>query len=579
MVTMKPATSEHRLRTPGKTSASAQAAASRRSRKTFRPGLGRFPGSARSQMIALLLIVGVALAVFSGCHLLHPKPVLPGRLIPVSLSGPLTLNRAFQRSLANVEVVQANVAIRTATVGRFEALKSFIPMSNLPQLFAGFNQFGGTGQRIIFPDVTDGAPLAARPGLEYASLNRINMFFPIDPAGQIAALPLAEEGIRAKELMEQMIRRSQAVLAAQRFFEAKQVPYGLKTAGLGVEYARENLTVVTDRFSEKQAFDLEVTEAKVGVHRAETLEASLEKEFAIRQQQLGVVLHTSRLLTPQDEGPLPIQPDSEYEFILNDPDLVDLSLIPDFPVSRNDAVARAKQQRFEVKIMEVGLRAARIQDEKDLLSLFGVGKTPVGLGFKNAGAANEGVAFGAIFGAEYDVPLVEIGLWADLKKSRLDVVRSQLDLENALVEVAADAGDSWDRWEFAEKEWRLREHEYELQQEALARQKQLLAEKQAIEVDVLAAEVALSQADTNRWTSWYNLQLARLDVLRSIELLLDYIDKSQAGTHGGPSPLNPNSGETELSSESMIAPPVLPTLAPELPETLPEVPPLPEPRP
>lgn len=534
--------------------------------------LSGFYCKAIARMVAAVATIGVVLGVTSGCHLLHPPVMLPGRARPVSLSGPLTLQGAFERSLANVEVVRANVAVRTATVGRFEALKSFVPMSNLPQLFAGFNQFGGTGQRIIFPDVTDGAPLAARPGLGYAQLSRLNMFFPIDPAGQIAALPLAEEGIRAKELMEQMIRRSQAVLAAQRFFEAKQVPYGLKTAELGVEFAKENLNVVEDRFSEKQAFDLEVTEAKVGVHQAETLEASLEKEFAIRQQQLGVVLHTSRLLVSQDEGPLPIQPKSRYDFVLNDPDLVDLSLIPDFPASRDEAVSRAKQQRFEVKIMEVGLRAARIQDEKDLLSLLGVGKTPVGLGFKNAGAANEGIAFGAIFGAEYDVPLVEIGLWADLKKSRLDVVRSQLDLENALIEVAADAGDSWDRWEFAEKEWRLREHEYELSLEVLARQKQLLDEKQAIEVDVLAASVAVSQADTNRWTSWYNLQLARLDVLRSIELLLDYIDKSQSGTHSGPSPLDPKSPSAGMT----ITLPDLPStpLPPDLSLDLPEVSPL-----
>lgn len=533
----------------------------------------------------MVVTVSLVLVLAPGCHLIphglhpgfHAKAVLPGRPRPIELagSGPLTLNTAFTRSLANVEVVQANVAIRTATVGRFEALKSFIPMSNLPQLFAGFNQFGGTGQRIIFPDVTDGAPLAARPGLNYASLNRLNMFFPIDPAGQIAALPLAEEGIRAKELMEQMIRRSQAVLAAQRFFEAKQIPYGLKTAELGVEYAQENLSVVKDRFAEKQAFDLEVTEAKVDVHRAEVMEADLEKESAIRQQQLGVVLYTSRLLVSQDEGPLPVQPEFKYEFDLADPDMVDLSLIPDFPTSREEAVARAKQQRFEVKIMEVGLRAARIQDQKDLLSLLGVGKTPVGLGFKNAGAANEGIAFGAIFGAEYDVPLVEIGLWADLRKSRLDVVRSQLELEGALIEAAADAGDSWDRWEFAEKEWRLREHEYELRLEALARQRQLLAEKQAIEVDVLAAEVAVSQGDTNRWTSWYNLQLARLDVLRSIELLLDYVEKSRTGTRSGPTPLDTNQGHQPAAEP---VPHLPPELFPEFPlELLPPNLPPPEP--
>lgn len=508
-------------------------------------------------VVSRMLVFGaiVLLAATSGCQMVHPKSVLPGRTRLISSAGPLTLNIAFSRSLANVDVVQANVAIRTATVGRFEALKSFVPMANFPQLFAGFNQFGGSGQRIIFPDVTDGAPLSARPGLGYAALSRVNMFFPIDPAGQIAALPLAEEGIRAKELMEQMVRRSQAVLAAQRFFEAKQVPYGLRTAELGLEYARSNLSVTEDRFQERQAFDLEVTEAKVDTHRAELLKADLKKEFAIRQQQLGIVLHTSRLLVSQEEAPLPIQPESKYDFTLTDPDLVDLRLITDFPTSRDEAVARAKQQRFEVRIMEAGLRAAQIQDKKDLLSLLGVGKAPVGLGFKNAGPANEGVALGAIFGTAYDVPLVDIGLWADLKRSRLDVVRSQLDLEKALIEVAADAGDSWDRWEFAEAEWQLREHEYKLRLEALARQQQLLAEKQAIDVDVLAANVAASQGDTNRWTSWYNLQLARLDVLRSTELLLDYIDKSQGAVHTGPSPVDltpsPVDPEQELNQSSL----------------------------
>jgi hypothetical protein len=36
----------------------------------------------------------------------------------------------------------------------------------------------------------------------------------------------------------------------------------------------------------------------------------------------------------------------------------------------------------------------------------------------------------------------------------------------------------------------------------------------------------LLQGDANRWTAWYNLQLARLDVLRATELLLDYIEKA-----------------------------------------------------
>jgi outer membrane protein TolC len=488
------------------------------------------------------IAVAVVLALCAaGCAILRPPEKLPGRPPPPvsEAPGPLRLDGAFSKSLANVEVVQANVAVRTATVGRFEALKSFVPMGNLPQLFAAFHQFGGSGDKIIFPDVTDGAPLTARPGLYSASLNRANLFFPLDPAGQIAALPLAEEGIRAKELMEQLVRRSQAVLAAQRFFEAKQVPYGIRTADLGVRFAKETLTVTEQRFAEKQAFDLELTQARVAVGRAEVLAADLRKEYDVRRRRLGIVLHTSRLLVSQEEGPLPIEAGSGFEFDLGNPDGVNLALIPDFPASRDDAIARAKQQRFEVRIMEVGLRAAELQDKKDLLSLLGVGKLPVGLGFKNAAPANGGIALGAIFGTAYDIPLIDIGLWADLRKSRLDVVRSQLDLEKALVDVTADAGDAWDRWEFAEKEWRQREDEYRVRPVAHARQRNLLAEKQAIPVDVLGAEVLALQADANRWTAWYNLQLARLDVLRSTELLFDYIEKSKGGAWAGASPVAP----------------------------------------
>jgi hypothetical protein len=36
----------------------------------------------------------------------------------------------------------------------------------------------------------------------------------------------------------------------------------------------------------------------------------------------------------------------------------------------------------------------------------------------------------------------------------------------------------------------------------------------------------LLQGDANRWTAWLNLQLARLDILRATELLLDYIEKA-----------------------------------------------------
>jgi hypothetical protein len=34
------------------------------------------------------------------------------------------------------------------------------------------------------------------------------------------------------------------------------------------------------------------------------------------------------------------------------------------------------------------------------------------------------------------------------------------------------------------------------------------------------------QSDANRWTAWYNLQLARFNVLRSTEQLLDYVERA-----------------------------------------------------
>src|SRR5262249_2807158 len=143
-----------------------------------------------------------------------PAPPAPGR--------PIRLAESLALSLRNVETVQANLSVRTATVARFEALKAFIPLANLPQLQVGFSRVTGpafSGQSVIFPDVPEGVPLLRQPGLVNAELTRFNISLPLDPSGHITALPIAEEGILAKELMEQLVRRAQAVLAAQRYFE------------------------------------------------------------------------------------------------------------------------------------------------------------------------------------------------------------------------------------------------------------------------------------------------------------------------------------------------------------------------
>ena len=68
---------------------------------------------------------------------------------------PLRLGDAVQRSLANVQTIQANIAVRTATVARFEALSNFVPLMTLPQFMSGFSRFTPTsaGSIIDFPEV------------------------------------------------------------------------------------------------------------------------------------------------------------------------------------------------------------------------------------------------------------------------------------------------------------------------------------------------------------------------------------------------------------------------------------------
>jgi outer membrane protein TolC len=456
----------------------------------------------------------------------RPPPTIVGAPAPPPL--PLNLEEAIRQSLANVETVQANVAVQTATVARFEALKEFVPLVNLPQLAVAFNQLGGPGKILILPDVTGGALLEGRPGLQPAALNRANLYFPLAPSGHITALPIAEEGVHAKVLMEQLVRRSQMMLAIQGYYEAKQVDYGIRTARLGVDLAAETLALTERKLREKQAHDVEVTEARVSESKARVLLAELEKESRITQRELALVLHQSRLLVPQQERAIPIRLDYAYGFDLADPDEVDLRWMPDFPGSREEAIQLAKQQRVEVRIRLVGLRIARLQQKRSVLGLLGEGRLPAELGFKNtAPGKNGGITLGAIFGSSYGLPVVDIGLWSLVREARLDVVRSQLELEEALVDVAVDAGNTWDRWRQSIREWEQGEAELRLQHELLERLERLYEQKQAIWVEVLGARVNLLQADANRWTQWYNLQLARFNVLRATEQLLDYVERKR----------------------------------------------------
>jgi outer membrane protein TolC len=202
--------------------------------------------------------------------------------------------------------------------------------------------------------------------------------------------------------------------------------------------------------------------------------------------------------------------------------------MPDFPGSREEAIQLAKQQRVDVRLRVVGLRIARLQRKRSVLGLLGDGRLPAELGFKNTSPnKNGGITLGAIFGSSYGLPVVDVGLWSKVREARLDVVASQLELEKALLEIAVDAGNSWDRWQQTLREWEQSEAELKLQRELLERLERMYEQRQSIWVEVLGAQVNLLQADANRWTQWYNLQLARLNVLRSTEQLLDYVERKR----------------------------------------------------
>ena len=63
-------------------------------------------------------------------------------------------------------------------------------------------------------------------------------------------------------LMEQLVRRSQAALAIQSYFEAKQIPYGIRVARTALAVAEEQSAVTIDRLRQRQAYDIELANVR-----------------------------------------------------------------------------------------------------------------------------------------------------------------------------------------------------------------------------------------------------------------------------------------------------------------------------
>ena len=213
-------------------------------------------------------------------------------------------------------------------------------------------------------------------------------------------MPIAGEGIHAKLLMEQLVRRSQAALAIQGYFVAKQIPYGIRVAELAVTLAQETRVLTGRKLLEKQAHDVELSKARIDESQARVVLANLEKNSRIAQRQLAVVLHQSRLLVPQDRGPMPIDLDHEYSFDLDDPDLVDLAIVPDFPARGRRPSNWPSGNGWWFASWSWVCASPSCGRSGAGLACFGTGGVPAELSFKNTTAANHGVALGAIFGVD-----------------------------------------------------------------------------------------------------------------------------------------------------------------------------------
>jgi outer membrane protein TolC len=339
--------------------------------------------------------------------------------------------------------------------------------------------------------------------------------------------------------MEQLARRAQAVLAAQHYFDAKQVTYSAPVAELGVNVAEETLAVLRGRLQQQQAFVVEVQQAEVDLGKARVNLAAVQRQLQVTQRQLGVTLHRSRLLAPQEQGPFLIEPQQCYQFMLDHPDTVELGQVPDFPRCREEAIAMAKRQRYEVRILVEGVAIARLQQQRSWLRLLGLGSLPFGLANRESTGAT---SLGLVFGSVYEFPAFDIGLWANIKRAKLDLIRSELDLERGLMDAARDAGDAWDRLVLTEQEYQQRLLEEALAREQYERQKRRYQSAQVIKLEVLGAGLNHQQAVLNQWTAWYNLQISRLDVLRATELFLPYVERLARAPPDGAPLAGPNQG-------------------------------------
>ena len=234
-------------------------------------------------------------------------------------------------------------------------------------------------------------------------LSRVLLALPIDPSGQITALPIAEEGTRAKLLMEQLVRRSQAALAIQAYFEAKQIPYGIRVGRLAVTLAQETRALTGRKLLEKQAYDIELSQSE------DRREPGARASWPTSRRTRGSPSASSPWSCTRAACSYPrtvVRCRSSWTesiaFDLDDPDLVDTG-----DCARLSLLAGGRPFNWP---SGSGWRCASSSSAcawptsgaaATGLRLFGTGGLPAELSFKNTTAGNHGVALGAIFGATY----------------------------------------------------------------------------------------------------------------------------------------------------------------------------------
>ena len=351
---------------------------------------------------------------------------------PAGPPGPLIrLPDALAMSLRNVQTVQANVAVRTATVARFEALKAFIPLTFLPTFAVGFSRLTGqlTNPSIIFPDVTGGTPFAAaaRPGLcEYQSIQHLPASGPFRADHGAADRRGGDPGQGAAGTVGPAVAGGAGGPAVLRGEAGPVPPEGRRRRrrpGRGLRRlfrAEAPRAAGARRRGQPGAGGRGPIPGPAVEHR----EGCLDHPASAGRRRAPVPAAGA----PRG-GAAPIESEWRFAFDLDSPDTVDLRLVPDFPCSRSRPSSGRVEQRLEVRLMIVGTRMARAPEQAGQAPPVRDGRPPAQPVLQEHVAEQRRRRARPALRGVYDLPVTNVGLWSRLRQAKLDVMLSQIELD------------------------------------------------------------------------------------------------------------------------------------------------------